>query len=498
MRRTSQWIPFVDLFAGPGGLNEGFSSFRTKKGTYFQGVLSIEKDAVAHQTLLLRSFFRKFRRPPKEYYARLRGEISTDDLFKLYPDEARHAKAEAKCLELGRRNYPKVEQLITKALRGRRKKWVLIGGPPCQAYSLAGRSRMRSSGPEEFEQDHRHFLYREYLRILERFRPPVFVMENVKGILSSTVNDKGIFRKIKQDLENAGYTIHSFTRLHTTSEPEPEDFIIQAEEFGIPQNRHRVILLGIRNDLQRRHRVLRRSADLVSTKEAIGDLPKIRSAVSQVESTFENWKKAIAGLKRMQLRTALRTALHKHIAKLKDLSRGAEYLRINGTRMRRSAWLQRKKNWFLDKNIQGVTHHTARSHMGSDLKRYLFAATYAKLHRVSPNISNFPISLWPNHENIEYAADGTMFADRFRVQRASKPATTVVSHISKDGHYYIHYDPVQCRSLTVREAARIQSFPDNYFFEGHRTEQYQQVGNAVPPLLARQLAAIVHDILEQL
>ena len=136
--------------------------------------------------------------------------------------------------------------------------------------------------------------------------------------------------------------------------------------------------------------------------------------------------------------------------------------------------------------------------MGSDLKRYLFAATYAKLHRVSPNISNFPISLWPNHGNIEYAADGTMFADRFKVQRASKPATTVVSHISKDGHYYIHYDPVQCRSLTVREAARIQTFPDNYFFEGYRTEQYQQVGNAVPPLLAKQLAAIVHDILEQI
>jgi DNA (cytosine-5)-methyltransferase 1 len=497
MQRKSPWIPVVDLFAGPGGLNEGFSSFRSKKGTCFHSVLSVEKDTVAHRTLLLRSFFRKFEKTPKEYYARIRGEISTDTLFKLYPDQAKQAKTEAQCLKLGRRNYPKVERLISKALRGRRDKWVLIGGPPCQAYSLAGRSRMRSSDPDEFEQDHRHFLYREYLRILKRYQPPVFVMENVKGILSSTVKNKHIFRKIRKDLENAGYTIHSFTRLHTDSEPEPEDFIIQAEEFGIPQTRHRVVLLGIRNDLERRNRVLRRNPDQVSVKDAIGDLPKIRSAISKVKSTFKNWTKAIAGLKRMQLRSVLRTVLHQHVTKLKNLPCGAEFLKIS-TQAQTSAWLRQKQNWFLDKNIGGVTHHAARSHMGGDLKRYLFAASYTKLYRVSPKISEFPVSLWPDHENIEDAADGTMFADRFRVQRANKPATTIVSHLRKDGHYFIHYDPVQCRSLTVREAARLQTFPDNYFFEGNRTQQYEQVGNAVPPLLAKQLAAIVHDVLEQL
>ena len=150
----------------------------------------------------------------------------------------------------------------------------------------------------------------------------------------------------------------------------------------------------------------------------------------------------------------------------------------------------------MDKALGGACNHAPRSHLTSDLYRYLYAAAYAKVEGVSPKLENFPESLWPDHKNTKTAVVGkSLFNDRFRVQRNGRPATTVTSHISKDGHYFIHPDPTQCRSLTVREAARIQTFPDNYFFCGPRTSQYTQVGNAVPPLLAEQIAEKVFSVL---
>jgi DNA (cytosine-5)-methyltransferase 1 len=136
--------------------------------------------------------------------------------------------------------------------------------------------------------------------------------------------------------------------------------------------------------------------------------------------------------------------------------------------------------------------------MDSDLFRYIYAACYARLRGKSPSLQHFPTDLLPAHLNVDTAIeDGGNFSDRFRVQVATRPSTTIVSHISKDGHYYIHPDPMQCRSLTVREAARLQTFPDNYFFCGPRTSQYTQVGNAVPPLLAKQIGNVVLDVLKQ-
>ena len=144
-----------------------------------------------------------------------------------------------------------------------------------------------------------------------------------------------------------------------------------------------------------------------------------------------------------------------------------------------------------------ITNHVARTHMAGDLRRYFYCSAFAKSELKSPSLKDFPEWLLPNHKNVERARSGGLFADRFRVQVAERPATTITSHIGKDGHYFIHYDPLQCRSLSVRETARIQTFPDNYFFEGNRTQQFHQIGNAVPPLLARQLAHTVYKIMEE-
>ncbi len=151
------------------------------------------------------------------------------------------------------------------------------------------------------------------------------------------------------------------------------------------------------------------------------------------------------------------------------------------------------RDWYLDRRLGGILQHESRSHMRSDLQRYLFASSFAKEYGCSPKIQNFPPELLPAHANV--SSESVPFADRFKVQMGEHPSTTVVAHIAKDGHYYIHHDPSQCRSLTVREAARLQTFPDNYFFEGNRTQQYAQIGNAVPPLLARKIAVLVSDLI---
>lgn len=151
--------------------------------------------------------------------------------------------------------------------------------------------------------------------------------------------------------------------------------------------------------------------------------------------------------------------------------------------------------WYLDSRLGGVLQHEARGHMRSDLHRYLFATCFTALQKYTPSLRDFPPGLLPNHVSANVDAEAVPFVDRFRVQLGNAPSSTVVAHIKKDGHYYIHPGPAQCRSLTVREAARLQTFPDNYFFEGTRTEQYGQIGNAVPPLLAKQIAKVIHQFM---
>ena len=143
--------------------------------------------------------------------------------------------------------------------------------------------------------------------------------------------------------------------------------------------------------------------------------------------------------------------------------------------------------WLERPELRAIAQHETRGHMVSDLGRYLFAAVFGTVRGYSPKAADFPLALSPDHRNWHTG----VFNDRFRVQLADEASTTVTSHISKDGHYFIHPDPLQCRSLTVREAARLQTFPDDYVFLGNRTQQYVQVGNAVPPFLARQIAQLV-------
>jgi len=176
---------------------------------------------------------------------------------------------------------------------------------------------------------------------------------------------------------------------------------------------------------------------------------------------------------------------------LSDLTTGDEFIEANI----KTAY---RPDWFNDTKLGGVVNHIARGHMKEDLYRYFFAAAYTDAYGRSPRMKDFPIELLPKHKNVAKSLDKGAFDDRFRVQQSDKPSTTITCHISKDGHYNIHYDASQCRSLSVREAARLQSFPDNYYFVGPRTQQYHQVGNAVPPLLAAQIADIVYGVIEQI
>lgn len=502
-------IPVIDLFAGPGGLGEGFASLRGHDGNpFFEIGLSIEKDPMAHKTLKLRAAFRRLRGTPdvKHYYRFVRGEID-EAAFRTIPAVAAafaHAEKEARCLELGKSDELGIDREIRTALNGR-KDWVLIGGPPCQAYSLAGRSRRTND--KTFQKDEKHLLYREYLRIIKVHKPTIFVMENVKGLLSSQHAGSPMFEKIIDDLskptEGIEYEIRSLVKAGRGDKLKPSDYVIPSERHGIPQSRHRVILLGVRKDAELpKHQLLAPAPKPVTVRQTIDDLPRIRSRLSRRDS-LAAWREAVRSspeyLKgwRSEHAASMIEAMRISANAAACTTTGGSFIAKEYKRPKKPTELQK---WLHDRSLGGVCQHEARAHMASDLARYLFSACFAQAQGYSPRLDVFPPKLLPDHWNVSADSDGEPipFKDRFRVQCRNDPATTVVAHIAKDGHYYIHYDPMQCRSLTVREAARLQTFPDNYFFAGNRTEQYTQVGNAVPPLLAKKLAKVVRGLLNQM
>ncbi len=503
----SKPVQIVDLFSGPGGLGEGFSSCKRSDGSRaYEIAVSIEKDPAAHKTLRLRAFLRQFDEYPQKYYSWIAGKHECPDWKELYPRQWKAAENEALCAELGK---PEAASLLSERISATRRlagdRTLLIGGPPCQAYSLAGRSRNAGIKDYRPKNDDRHFLYREYCRVLREMSPAVFVMENVKGMLSSSVEGLAIFEQVISDLEHAGagYKLIALSaNIKPGDHTEPKDFVIRAESHGVPQARHRVIIVGIRSDIAGDFvPKLHQQNALVPVRDMLTGLPRLRSGLSRRDDEHA-WYDAVVDAMESVGRVVRDYPGVNFGSFLNELNRVEERLlttsqmgRLSNARKPLSKKLQPGLAAFLDDpKLIGVSGHETRGHMPSDLARYLYAACFAKAEGLSPRAHQFPDILAPNHKNWKTGK----FNDRFRVQIGNAPASTVTSHISKDGHYFIHPDPTQCRSLTVREAARLQTFPDNYHFMGNRTEQFVQVGNAVPPFLARQIADALLPVFESL
>lgn len=511
---TQNAFAVVDLFAGPGGLAEGFSSFRADDGSQpFRVVMSVEKDPIAHRTLRLRSFLRQFNGGfPDAYYQWIEQAGDEPDWEYLYPVQWRAACEEAQNVTMGvDEDDAAIASRLTAIRRRHGDQTIVIGGPPCQAYSLVGRSRNKGKVDYVFEDDHRHELYKAYVDVLKRLRPAAFVMENVKGLLSSKTNGDFLFHRVLADLrqpsgKSSGYRLISLAAGGSAGiDPAPSDFVIRAEKHGIPQARHRLFIIGLREDIAPElddNCIM--SAQLkeehgATVRHVLAGLAKVRSGISRRDDDADEWTAVVnatfADLGRVRL-----TGPVSETTKFREaLQRAMTALRSTKTPRRRSdrslATAESScppglLKWLEDPRLTALPNHETRTHMPTDLSRYAFAAVFGDAFGRSPRADEFPRELAPEHANWQTGN----FVDRFKVQIWDAPSSTVTSHISKDGHYYIHPDAAQCRSLTVREAARLQTFPDNYVFLGNRTQQYVQVGNAVPPLLACKIAEALYRL----
>lgn len=444
MSETSFSPIVVDLFAGCGGLSEGFIS------AGFVSVAYLEKDKSACDTLRTRTLFHELRSQRKlDWYLRYaREQMSLDEMRKKFPGISDLMECRVLQKEFGKQSAIDILAAIHNAQKVQKAPsvHVLLGGPPCQAYSLVGRSR----DPNRMEDDDRHYLYQHYLNVLEDLRPDFFVLENVPGLLTAKAEGEDIFHQILSDFASIK-PAYEVAPSYAEYRQNPRGYLVDSSRFHVPQKRRRVLLLGFRRALAQEYpsvkevfRKLRaRETDTVlDVADAIGDLPPIRPGEGK-DGWFGPYSQ--------------NESLKNYQAELRRYS-------------------------------PGICNHRARTHMESDLDRYKFfiehhkngetRATLEDLKRERPD-------LMPDHKHTD------KFLDRFKVQWWNRPSATIMSHIAKDGHYYIHPDIHQCRSFSVREAARCQSFPDNFRFEGPRTEQFRQVGNAVPPRMAQAVAKVL-------
>jgi len=445
----------VDLFAGSGGLSEGF------RQVGFDILAQIEMDKWACETLRTRHFYYGLKKAHKLflYHKYLKNEYSLEKILVNFNELETSIKHRVIQSTFG---IDSTNDIITKIeaskkLHGASHYHVVLGGPPCQPYSLAGRAR----DPFRMEKDDRHFLYRYYLDMLECLQPDFFVYENVPGLFTARSKGKEIFIKMLKDFSSLNPPYIITPPLEQIYE-DPCSYILDSADFKVPQRRKRLILIGYKKSLDtlnlelqkvftklQKKALRNRKKGLLTVDDAIGDLPSLKPREGS-DDWFGYYEQN-------------------------------EILKNYQIKMR--------------KNSRGVLNHKARTHMYSDLKRYKFFIENHKNGNGSATLKDLKNSrpdLIPNHRHLD------KFLDRFKVQWWNKPSSTIMAHISKDGHYYIHPDIDQCRSFTVREAARCQSFPDNFKFEGPRTHQFIQVGNAVPPLLAYEIARVLMKELKKI
>lgn len=393
----------IDLFAGAGGLSEGFH----RAG--FKFFAHVEMDKSACLTLKTRQayFYLKRNKKIEIYKQYIKGDITRDEFYSNIPNRIFNSVINA---EINSENISEIFERIDK-YRKNREVDIIIGGPPCQAYSVIGRSR----DPHGMEKDKRNYLYKEYIKFLIKYNPKIFVFENVLGLLSAK-NGK-IFESMKKEFSEVGYKV---------------DYrILNSKNYGVLESRKRIILIGWRQDIEFQYPEFNKTKINFNIRNLFEDLPFINAG----ESANEYVSNSNDCLRKTNIRSEW-NVLTQHESRpnnIRDLNIYSEYVRV----------------W----------NESGRKMKYNELPEELIT-----------------------HSNTE------SFLDRFNIVPYDDICHTVVAHISKDGHYYIHPDIKQNRSISVREAARIQSFPDDYYFEESRTAAFKQIGNAVPPLLAEVIA----------
>lgn len=403
---------YIDLFAGAGGLSEGF----VREG--FKPIAHVEADSAACYTLRTRAAFHYLSRIDKleSYYEYLQGKISRGQLYECVPEEILNAVLNAKIGQDNKHIFSEIDKLLR-----RRQVDLIIGGPPCQAYSVVGRAPLKHK-----ENDERTKLYIQYGRFLKKYRPKAFVFENVPGLLSAAAGK--YFKNLQKYYKSIGYVVEARK--------------LDSYDYSVVQNRERIIIVGWRKDYDFGYPEIRKSKNSYNRDDIFLDLPAVspgdNSRIHIYSSPANQYLK----------KTALRN--------------GADF----------------------------VSQHITRPHNDRDLDIYKLAIM--RLDQ-GERLKNDQIP-----DEMRTQKNVTSFLDRFKVV-GDKPHT-MIAHIAKDGHYYIHPDIKQLRSISVREAARIQSFPDDFYFEGVKEKQFRssafrQIGNAVPPLMAERIAEKIKEML---